>query len=85
MIVKVRCESHYWFDFLSGHQSVYSISSIDWQGVFRFWTPCFNNFVRGCKLVGHIYLMMITKTLQGECSIKAFGVELRHQRSNQFP
>ena len=30
------------------------------------------------------HLMMTTKTLQGECSIKAFGVELRHHLSNQL-
>jgi hypothetical protein len=38
MIVKVRCESHYWFDSLSGHQSVYSISSLDLKGVSRVLT-----------------------------------------------
>ena len=28
--------------------------------------------------------MMTTKTLQGECSIKAFGIESDHQRSKQL-
>ena len=34
--------------------------------------------------VAQFYLMMTTKTLQGECSIKAFGIESYHQRSNQL-
>ena len=41
------------------------------------------------KLTGPIthhqsYLMMTTQTLQRECSIKAFGTEPTHQRSNQL-
>jgi hypothetical protein len=40
--------------------------------------------MQGFKFTSQSYLMMTTKTLQGECSIKAFGVELRHQRSSQL-
>ena len=34
--------------------------------------------------VALFHFMMTTKTLQGECSINAFGIEPAHQRSNQL-
>lgn len=55
-----------------------------WTGIGCPDSACLSMVTSAGLGVGQIHLMMTTKTLQGECSIKAFGIEPRHQRSNQL-